>query len=1192
VVKAQESSFFINYKGMEIARHVFQTFFTSTPNPLVRHHLDSYGDLLSKKIPIFIKASNPIKLTLNDNRFIHIYVGGKKSDEIKYLPPVDEFDNAILPHMCRLENKTYAIEIRVTIEIDYIFGTETETRKFENVILGKIPLMLKSKLCYISSMTPDELYDAGECKFELGGYFIVGGAEKVLLSQERLGDNMFYAGKRIQVPDEEERRGLTEKQIQDKIEEATKAERYEYTSGIRCISEDGTRGPYSHFLVIPPSNKKPDDIDLIKKTSDYGEFSTKRLTVITLPGFTKPVPVMSVFYALGFTSHKDIYDVTMCGVHDDERLRYDELFMELLLSHETFTRNQMALETEQDQDPDLLFLKRQTRTRSNGAVFVNLYSSLFPHCEKEENESTSSFYRRKGYLLGHMFKIAMNVALKIEEPDNRDHFRYKRIDAGGDLCFQEFRRIYKQVGNEMKQKLDSRIEFERQTYAGKKFVELVQPEKIAFYWKSVTFLNELEKSFKGKWDGKDGVSQELSRFSYLGTIAHLRRINLQMDKGTKLIEPRRIHGSSWGILCPTDNPDGGNVGMIKSFTLFSSLSTTSSITEMISIISANKNFQKIADIHPSTWDITWTKLFLNSDLVGVIQKDTESFHSELLAKRRKGEIQKFVSLCWSRLANTYWIFTDAGRPSRPIYREGVTETAVKKQNTWGGLTSGLMDFVDAQETESLRISMEPFSKDDPSEIHGMAIFSASASVVPNSDFNQAPRNMFSCQQVKQACSWFNTAFNKRFDTISTWLNYAQRPLSQTWTTAPILGGSGCMPYGENPIVALAIYSGYNQEDSILLNESALQRGMFHTTYYHSYDVAEEMAGAYMAPNKDINPLTLPHAMFANIMTNSEFKDIVIPNKDVSYEMLDADGIIRKGSKVTEDTVLVGIVVPKLGPGGQTIGYSDKSFLPKKAQHGIVDAVYRYTTPEGLHGVKIRVAEHRIPVLGDKFSARHGQKGTCGMRIITEDMPYTASGIIPDMIVNPHAFPSRMTIGQFIEMMSTKLGLHMGSLIDSTPFSARNRVGETKDLLLKAGYHPYGYELMYSGQTGEMLQAEIFIGPTYYIRSKLMTEDKVNSRATGPKKLLTHQPVEGRANEGGLRIGEMERDVLVSHGISKFLNESLMERSDKAEFLFQPETGQMDADEDSEVTTLTVPYALRLTVQELQSMHISVKLASN
>jgi len=246
----------------------------------------------------------------------------------------------------------------------------------------------------------------------------------------------------------------------------------------------------------------------------------------------------------------------------------------------------------------------------------------------------------------------------------------------------------------------------------------------------------------------------------------------------------------------------------------------------------------------------------------------------------------------------------------------------------------------------------------------------------------------------------------------------------------------------------------------------------------------------------------------------------------------------------------------------------------------------------LRAVKIRIAEHRVPVLGDKFSARHGQKGTVGLRIREEDMPYTANGVRPDMIVNPHAFPSRMTIGQFIESMSTKLGLEMGCLIDSTPFSTQNRVAEVSDLLLKAGFHPYGHEILYNGHTGEMMEAEIFMAPTYYIRSKLMVEDKINFRTTGPKKLLTHQPVEGRSNDGGLRIGEMERDVLISHGISKFLNESLMERSDKAEILFQPESGLLDANPDFETVMLQAPYVTGLLIHELESMHISVNLVSS
>ena len=349
-----------------------------------------------------------------------------------------------------------------------------------------------------------------------------------------------------------------------------------------------------------------------------------------------------------------------------------------------------------------------------------------------------------------------------------------------------------------------------------------------------------------------------------------------------------------------------------------------------------------------------------------------------------------------------------------------------------------MDYIDAQETECLRISMTPFSK-LPSEIHGTAIFSASASIIPNADFNQAPRNFFSCQQTKQACSWFSSAFSKRFDTIATLLNYAQRPLSQTWFYNPVLGSNGCLPYGENAIVALAIYSGYNQEDSILLNDSALRRGMFHTTYYHSYDITEEM----------IDPASQTHTSFGSPMDPKYRESVVL--KEYNYDLLDSDGIIRKGVHLDDKTVLVGIFTPD---------FKDSSYIPKRGQHGVVDAVYRYVTPEGLRGVKIRVAEHRIPVLGDKYSARHGQKGTVGMRIKEEDMPFTAKGLRPDMIVNPHAFPSRMTIGQFVESMATKLGVHMGSLIDSTPFTTQNRVPEVKKLLDKAGYHPYGHEILY------------------------------------------------------------------------------------------------------------------------------------
>lgn len=1168
---------------MDIARHVFERYFQDNTNPLVRHHLDSFSDLLSTKIPNFIRGKNPLALNLAENRIVHVYIGGKDGKAIRYSPPVDELGNAILPHMCRLSNMTYSLQIRVDIEIEYIFADKsTETKRFENVLLGKVPLMLKSSLCYLAPMTSDEMYEAGECRFEPGGYFIINGSEKVLLTQERLGDNMFYGSKRkIVSASNPAMKTLVEKEGMSKVEGATREDDDEYIAGVKSISEDGTLGPYSHFLIIPPGNIKPNDPEKIQKEPDYSVFSTKRLAIITLPGFTQPVPLMSVFYALGLTSDQDIYDTILAGIPHKERSQYDELFMELVLSHQDFAKKEMLKEEDQSQDPDLLFLRRQTRTRSNGGIYMNLYDLMFPHCEQLDNESSAAFYRRKSYLLGYLVRLGMDVALGITQKSDRDHFRFKRFDASGDLCFQEFRRVYNEVSKRMMTEIDKKVHFQQQEYRDKKVADLVQDENINYYWHHYEFLDNFEKSFKKQWGGKDGISQELSRYSYLGTLAHLRRINLQMDKGTKSVEPRRIHCSSWGLVCPTDNPDGHNIGMIKSLTVLSSVSTASPFKTMFDIVSKFEHFLPTSTIHPSSWNSVWTRVFINSDLVGVFTQKSDEYHSILLKKRRKQEINKYVSLCWNRLNNEYIIFTDAGRPCRPIYQEGVSQSDIRRSTKWSELVEKYMDYVDAQETESLRISMIPFSPTKPSEIHGLAIFSASASAIPNSDCNQAPRNMFSCQQTKQACAIFNTAFNKRFDTIATILNYAQRPLSQTWTVPYVLGKNGCLPYGENPIVALAIYSGYNQEDSVLLNEASLNRGMFHTTYYHSYDITEDM----------IDFASKAHTEFANIATNPKYRESVSRNEGYNYDLLDGDGIIRKGVEINDKTILVGIVNPKLSLTGETLSYMDVSYKPKRGQTGMVDAVYRYITAEGLRGVKIRVAEKRVPVLGDKFSARHGQKGTCGMRIREEDMPFTAGGIRPDMIVNPHAFPSRMTIGQFIEMMSTKLGVYLGCLVDSTPFSAKNRVGEVKDLLTKNGYHPYGHEIMYNGQSGEMMEAEIFMGPTYYLRLKQMVEDKINYRGTGPKKLLTHQPVEGRANDGGLRIGEMERDALLSHGMSKFLNESLMERSDKAELIYEPEKGVLDSKGESEVVKLTAPYTLGVYMHEIESMHVSVKLLS-
>lgn len=1125
--------------------------------------MDSYDDFLQQKIPNLLKASNPQTLQLADGRTIRVYLGGREGKEVRYVPPKDELGHAILPHMCRLDKQTYALEVRIQMVAEYTVGTEVFTQIFDDVLLGKIPLMLRSRECYLSKLEPEESFSAGECRYELGGYFVIGGAEKVMLTQERLGNNMYYAGTRTNVSKGADgKRTLIEHAPALKVSSPKYEGETETYAGIRSISEDGAIGPYSHFLIVPPRT----------------ESRRKRVALMTLPGYHEPVPLLAVFEALGVVTDKDLYDVILAGIGDAEREEYDSLLTELILSYSDFQKEKTM--------SSLDFLKLQTRTQSAQQVLAGLHVDVFPHVEKRQDEPATLF-RRKAYVLGHLTRMALDVALGKSGASDREHFKYKRLDASGELCFQEFKSIFREVSRTFLTEMDKRLTFERTIYAGNQIRELLQPETLGAFWKSRQFLEDFESSFKGKWGGKDGVSQELSRLSYYSTLSHLRRISLQMDKTLNIAAPRRLHGSQFGLMCPSDSPDGKSIGFIKAFTTLCRLSTPSPAAAVLDLMDQTEMLLWSGDVHPSVWRPEWTRVFLNNDLVGVVTDDAEDFYEALITARRDGDLDRFVSIAWNRVDNVLSVCCDGGRPVRPVLRPGVTEEDLRGAKTWEK-TEALFDWIDAAETETLRISMTPYHPRLPSEIHPSFNLAPSTAVVPFSDHNAGTRNNFSAaQQMKQACGWFHTNFGKRFDTMATILSTPQRPLSQTWMYPHAFG---CMPYGVNVMVAIMMYSGFNQEDSVLINQGALKRGLFDTTYYHSYSYEEEIL--------DMGLQT--HTEVANL-TADKWLDVK-RKPEADYSQLDADGIIRVGAEVTPKTVLVGFVSPITNEEGVVQSFRDVSVMPKRGQRGRVDAVYRYRTPlvrkkdgtttGGLLGVRVRLAERRTPTLGDKFASRHGQKGTIGAIVPEEDFPFTASGVRPDIIMNPHAIPTRMTIGQLLESTCNKLGVKQGALTDATPFTVSQRIPDTTRLMVQQGFESYGNEVLYNGQTGEQLEADIFMGPTFYMRLKQMVEDKINYRDTGPRALLTHQPLEGRANDGGLRIGEMERDVLLAHGVSSFAQESMMKRSDGEQVKYQPQTGQLGADTELLQGTLEMPYSMKLFTQEVRAHHVDVKLLTD
>lgn len=1174
---------------MDIPRHILKRLFTDTRFPLIQHHLDSFNDFLDVSIPEFLNATNtdkPFELELRDGRLIRVFVGGKDSKQIRYSSPIEEDGSAVVPHTCRLDNRTYALNLRADIDIEYVFtDNTTQTKTFKDVLIGEIPLMLRSRLCYLSGM---DGYSIGECKFELGGYFIIDGAEKVLLTQELLGNNMFYVGKRKRTRPKGSLKTLMEKEepleTTPESSEAAFEDVTEVYSAIKTLSEDGSRGPYSHFLILPSETFgffkaamgpripiTPDNLNEQGTPVNLGK--DNRVAVIQLPGFEQQVPLISVFRALGVASDRDVYDTVLIGVADKDRIAYDDVMYQLLLSHDKFL--------EKADTNDLDILAKMTKSKSRFEVVVALHEMLFSHVDFK-TEDTGALFRHKAYLLGHMLKMALDVELSRREPSDRDNMQFKRMKTSGVLMFEEFRRIFREVGQSMLLEMDKRVQYESANFRDKNLVNLLEPENIGRYWRGYRMLNEYLKSFKGAFGGRVGISQELPRPSYAAVMHMLRKTDLQIDKTTSTAPPRRLYASQFGIMCPVDSPDGSDIGYKKAFTILARVSNASPSKMVKDILIKSGIVRLVEDIHPSTWKPEWTRIVLNSDIIGVCFGDTEKLHAQLLNARRKGELRYDTSLAWSRVNNEYRIYSDAGRPVRPIYREGTNPDIIRNTKSWNEIANNL-DYVDASETDSLKISMVPFHKELPSEIHMSFNLSAMANMVPYSDHNPGPRNAFSIAQQKQAASIYHTNYQKRFDTIAMMAANPQRPLSQTWLYSHVMGSGGCLGYGENALVAITMYGGHNQEDSVILNGGSLRRGMYQTMYYHSYDIDEEFIGI-TTRDRESGAILGPHTEFSNPTKNESIKRL----EGLDYTLLDADGIIKVNSHVTEHTVLVGRISPILTATGQVKGYRDISVGPKKGQHGRVDAVYRYATKDGLRGVKIRIVENRFPVVGDKMASRHSQKGTVGMIYSEDDMPFTGSGVRPDIIFNPHGIPTRMTVGQFLEAASNKLGVSLGSLVDATPFTQSNRIGELRVALLNRGFHPYAHEVLYNGMTGEQMEADIFMGPIYYQRLKHMVEDKINYRDTGPKKLLTHQPTDGRGNDGGLRIGEMERDALLSHGMTKFLTESMMERSDKTTVQFDKEEGRIDTSRD----TLSLPYSMALFSQELESMHITTHIETS
>jgi DNA-directed RNA polymerase II subunit RPB2 len=792
-------------------------------------------------------------------------------------------------------------------------------------------------------------------------------------------------------------------------------------------------------------------------------------------------------------------------------------------------------------------------------------------------------------ILGHLVKLLIHRKLNRIGDTDRDNFRSKKLAITGSLMAELLVNVFTTREEEIRKRISSEYNYNNNTYEHDKVFNLIKTIQTRkdYIFGAEQNSSLILRSIRGQWGADpergikaqvEGVSQSMDRLTYLSALSHLRRVALERVPDGKALGARRQHMSSFGYICPSETPSGGpKIGVVKNLAILTRISAGVTDTSIYKLL-PDLGIIPIRDV-PAYHRNNVYSIYVNGVLAGYSSNGL-GIHTQLVSMRRHGLIHPTVSVALMRLERYIWISTGSGRLMRPLIRvkdgvplikEALSQLRIAAENkdidsvfsitpfvtedTDGSVRTSIhsgtvkedtevaLELIDPWEMETLYVAMTPeqVTLDHTHvEIHPSTIFGIMGVLIPYAPHNQGPRNLYSCAQTKQATSIYSKAFRSRYDNSAMILMSPQRPIANTWWGRQ-LGDSG-LAYGANLIVAIMCYNGYNQEDSVLINKSSLQRGLFRVIKTTETSAFEEQNPRTNTRVRIVDPRTVQGVVGYKNMAN--------------YGSLLEDGTLPEGTPLTPGLVLFGKISETDGEFPR-----DVSVVAGRFAKGIVESKIILRLPGGHRLVKYRIATLRSPELGDKFSSRAGQKGTCGMLIPEEDMPRTPEGIVPDLIVNPHAIPTRMTIGQIQEVVVSKLGSLLGCEVDATAFTQHGVFGDNiANLLEQNGFDSKGDEMMYSGVTGEMLFTKIFIGPTYYMRLKHMSADKINYRGgglvdRGPVDARTRQPIGGRAREGGLRIGEMERDSVISHGISRFMQESVTLRADGEHSLLCAESGK-------------------------------------
>lgn len=1233
------------------------------PSVLVDAQINSYDNMINSWLPQLLQQSGFEVLSKDKTTSVKFEI--IKCAVCKPTRYVNRQGNRPLsPRDARSNNITYSARVYVDFVITVENGGQKQRWVESRVSVCSIPAMLKSSVCHLNGRSPAETTTLGECSFDLGGYFIVSGSEKVIISQERPVENIISV----------------------------------------FLENDASKGYISRVEVKSSIDQRffPIKTTIIKLTKTMSLH-------IYLPHGRNPVPLGVLFKALGVISDRQIMEYLMDYEDVNNVDLLNVMTATIAESRSVLTQNDavrlISNSININIDPrevDAGDVPDDLRAGFRMSFTSNLLNREFlPHMGNDPD--------KKLKFVSLMVNHILSAYRDESKYTDRDKLTNKRLNLAGPLLAQIFSHWWGALVKDIKMTFAHTIDdIDKSGYPQevRRLIQKSNIEKKLVY--SLSTGNWFTTRAQANSAAKKGIAQVLQRLSFLGTLSHLRRLSSPLERsGSKHEPPRKLHGSQVPKICPNETPEGAQVGTVKNLALLTHVSIETN-AEPTAYCLRKLGMIPIEETSPVHQHLM-TRVIVNGQLMGLIEtvSKTHEIHQAMKYFKRTGILNKYISIAWLHDDMTLKIFTDGGRYMVPYFivdednhltidlwvkaatdekinfnfkQLGLTElTSVmpdalleaaqkffqpaynsdRKDSPFKFYKQAVMEYLDTDEDETCMLAdtverlydgqtfrvesanpfdlyahltrslevqfqsqsqsqsqalpltlkdqvlqklqdkpqiqdafnnvvesiaildksrftkislIKPYSDLSPIEklavvnlnrfisncyirythclVHPAQINSVVATNIPFSDHNPSPRNCYQSSMGKQALGVFMTNYENRWDTMGNLLIYPQVPIAACRTAKYV-----CMDklhHGATVMLAINTYSGYNQEDSLIGNLDSAKRGAFNNLFYRTYTnrlrrittTQNDAEESFQVPPSDgtigrkmgTSGKNRYHAIVTNPVKN---KAAELPALGTIVE--GGDVIIPKCRRELKDRT------KKSGP----YVYSDNSTTVRPSEGGVVDKVIpseEYPDNEDEEGyriVKVRLCELRQPELGDKFASRHAQKGTEGIQYCTADICQTQDGIRPEKIMNPHAMPSRMTLGQLLEAKCAKYGVITGKYMDTTPFTEFDN-DEMSEKLKQVGYDYACDELMYNGFTGDLLGL-VNITPTYYQRLKHMVADKMHARALGPIQSLTKQPAEGRARGGGLRIGEMERDSLLAHGAVMTLKEKLCDSSDIAEF---------------------------------------------